>query len=349
METVGANINFDSELHENLLLKYGVNYREQEIKPAKILRAGVVNQEKRDVGIYTEAITSIKNVTLTTGVRYDHFQFKAMDGKKLSDGSVNPSVGLIYEPIQGLALSASHNYATRSPRMHDALMSHGARGVVSIADGTKAEKARNTEIGFNYNNGIWGIEGSYFWQNIKDALGTSTGRNNHLCDGNNRQCASEIINAGKIKNHGYEVATFLNYNNFFTRLGVAYSKPRFYGEKLSANPEYAAAIGRTWTGTLGYRFEQPNVELAVHHRQVEGVDAKDNFFLSNSTVQAASKGKSGYGVTDITANWKPFGTDKMNVNFAINNIGNKNYIPHSQRSNLPGAGREYRVAVNYTF
>ncbi len=349
VETVGANINFDSEFHENLLLKYGVNYREQEIKPAKILRAGVVNQEKRDVGVYTEAITSIKDVTLTTGVRYDHFQFKAMDGKKVSDGAVNPSVGLIYQPIQELTLSASHNYATRSPRMHDAIMSHGARGVVSIADGTKAEKARNTEIGFNYDNGTWGFEGSYFWQNIKDALGTSTGRNNHLCDGANQQCASEIINAGKIKNHGYELATFLNYNNFFTRLGVAYSKPRFYGERLSSNPEYAAAIGRTWTGTIGYRFEKPNVELAIHHRQVEGVDAKDNFFLSNLTVQAATQGKSGYGVTDVTANWKPLGTDKMNVNFAINNIGNKNYIPHWQRSSLPGAGREYRVAVNYTF
>ncbi len=349
VETLGANINFDSELHENVLLKYGVNYRNQEVKPHKILRAGVVNQKKRDVGVYAEAITSIKDVVLTTGIRYDHFQFKAMDGKKVSDGAVNPSVGLIYQPIQDLTLSASHNYATRSPRMHDALMSHGARGVVSIADGTKAEKARNTEIGFNYDNGVWGVEGSYFWQNIKDALGTSTGRNNHLCDGTNLQCASEIINAGKIKNHGYELATFVNYSGFFGRLGVAYSKPRFYGDNLSANPEYAAATGRTWTGTLGYRFEKPNVEIAVHHRQVEGLDAKDNFFLSNATVRAATQGKAGYGITDLTLNWKPFDTDKMNVNFAINNIGNKNYVPHWQRSTLPGVGREYRVAVNYTF
>ncbi len=349
VETVGANINFDSELHENLLLKYGVNYREQEVKPNKILRAGVVNQEKRDVGVYAEAITFIKDVVLTTGVRYDHFQFKAMDGKKVSDGAVNPSVGLIYQPIDNLTLSASHNYATRSPRMHDALMAHGARGVVSIANGTKAEKARNTEIGFNYDNGVWGVEGSYFWQNIKDALGTSTGRNNHLCDGTNLQCASDIINAGKIKNSGYELATFVNYNGFFGRLGVAYSKPRFYGDNLSANPEYAVRTGRTWTGTLGYRFEQPNVEVAVHHRQVEGLDAKDTFILANAVVTPSTTGKAGYGITDLTVNWKPLGTDKMNLNFAINNIGNKNYIPHWQRSTLPGVGREYRVAVNYTF
>ena len=82
---------------------------------------------------------------------------------------------------------------------------------------------------------------------------------------------------------------------------------------------------------------------------MEGLDAKDNFFLSNATVQAATQGKAGYGITDLTLNWKPFDTDKMNVNFAINNIGNKNYVPHWQRSTLPGVGREYRVAVNYTF
>lgn len=350
--TTGANLNFDSELHENVLLKYGVNYRDQEVKPHRFLRAGLVNQEKRDVGVYAEAITSVtNNVILTTGLRYDHFKFKAMDSKTVSDGAFNPSVGIVYEPVQYLSFSASHNYATRSPRMHDAVMAHGLRGVVSIADGTKAEKARNTEIGFNYDNGVWGIEGSYFWQNIKDALGTNTGRNNHLCDGSDPTCGSEIINAGKIKNHGYELATFVNYNGLFARLGVAESKPQFYGDNLSPNREYAIRAGRTWTGTLGYRVAKLNLEVAVHHRQVESLEAKDSFILANAQIQPSDSGKAGYGLTDLTANWKPFGTDKMNVNFAINNIGNKYYVPHWQGTvnTPPGAGREYRVGVNYTF
>ena len=76
---------------------------------------------------------------------------------------------------------------------------------------------------------------------------------------------------------------------------------------------------------------------------------EDTFILANQTVTASTRDKPSYGVTDIIANWKPFGKDKMNVNFAINNIANKNYIPHAQRSDLPGAGREYRVALNYTF
>ncbi|MGN6898129.1 TonB-dependent siderophore receptor, partial [Neisseria sp. P0015.S002] len=37
--TKGANINFDSRLAEKTLLKYGVNYRHQEIKPHTFLNS----------------------------------------------------------------------------------------------------------------------------------------------------------------------------------------------------------------------------------------------------------------------------------------------------------------------
>lgn len=358
--TIGANINFDSAVHDNVLLKYGVNYRHQEAKPNAKFKPQLVNQEKTDTGLYLEAITTpVEKIVLTTGVRYDHFNFKAMDGKKRSDGAINPSVGVIYEPIQYLSLSASHNYATRSPRMHDALMAHGNRGVVSIGSNTKAEQARNTEIGFNYDNGTFSFDGSYFWQHIKDALGTTNGRDNH---GN---AAQLIVNAGKIKNRGYELNAGYHNNGFTARVGVAHSKPRFYSQTiwakdstgkltekalLSGNPEYASAIGRTWTASLSYRFAQPNVEVGVHHRIIEKVKASDNFFVTGGTLKTGSaQGKDGYNVTDITVNWKPFNNDKMNVNFAIDNVANKLYKAHAQRGDFPGRGREFRLGVNYTF
>lgn len=354
IETIGGNVNFDSHLNDRILLKYGVNYRTQQVKPNQIFRAGVTRQKKQDVGVYTEMIADVvKNLTLTTGLRYDHFNFKAMDGKKVSSGSVSPSFGVIWQVIPDLSLSASHNYATRSPRMQDGIMAHGKRGVVSIASGTKAERARNIELGFNYDNGTFGADGSYFWQNISKALGTSTGRNNHLCDAptaqNKNECYSEIINAGKVKNSGYELGASFRKGGWKARVGVAYSKPKFYGERLSANPEYAMRIGRTWTGSLSYRFNNPDLEIGIQHRQVEGVKKEDNYILVNRQVTAADKGKKAFGVTDLSANWKPLKNDKMNVNFAVNNVFNKNYIPHAQRSDLPGAGREYRVGLNYTF
>ena len=163
--TKGANINFDSRLAEKTLLKYGVNYRHQEIKPHTFLNSqytstnaalqslvrgySLTNPTKTDYGVYVEAIQDIGDVTLTGGLRYDHFDIKTHDGKSVSDGKVNPSLGVIYQPVENLSFSVSHNYASRSPRLYDALQTHGKRGIISIADGTKAERARNTEIGFN--------------------------------------------------------------------------------------------------------------------------------------------------------------------------------------------------------
>ncbi|WP_256710542.1 TonB-dependent receptor domain-containing protein, partial [Mannheimia haemolytica] len=333
-----------------------MNYRHQEAKPHTKFNPLVKNQEKTDTGVYVEAITApVDKVTLTTGVRYDHFKFKAMDGKERSNGAFSPSVGLIYEPIEHLSLSASHNYATRSPRLYDALTAHGNRKIVSIGSNTKAEKARNTEIGFNYNNGTFSFDGSYFWQDIKDALGG--GRDSH--NPNNEL----IMNLGKIKNRGYELNAGYHNGGFTARIGVAHSKPRFYSptiwevnrqtgkreEKplLSTNPEYASAIGRTWTASLSYRFEQPNLEVGVHHRIVEKVKPEDNFFVTGGTLQTnTGTGKDGYNVTDITLNWKPLKDDSVNVNFAVDNVANKKYNAHGQRGQLSARGREFRAGVN---
>ena len=153
----GANVNLDSPIGESHLIKYGVNYRDQEGKPNSLtVQNGIQmkTQKKREVGVYTEGIWGLGAFTLTTGLRYDHFNFRAMYGSKSKKGSVNPSVGLIYEVTNDLSLNTSLNYATRSPRFHEIMLSSGAsRGgtaVYSIANNIKPEKSRNAEVGFNY-------------------------------------------------------------------------------------------------------------------------------------------------------------------------------------------------------
>lgn len=207
IETKGANFNLDSRIGENTLIKYGVNYRHQEIKPPVFFNPALSNPKKSDAGIYAEAIHDIGDFTLTGGLRYDHFNIKTHDGKSVSDGTVNPSFGVIWQPHEHWNLSASHNYASRSPRLYDAMRQHGRRNAItSIADGTKAERARNTEIGFNYNNGSFAANGSYFWQKIKDAVAGPQQR--HDAAGNPIAGVREIVNAGYIKNHGYESVSY---------------------------------------------------------------------------------------------------------------------------------------------
>ncbi len=356
IKTTGANINFDSYPHDQVLLKYGVNYRLQEIVPNQE-RTGFVHQEKTDTGVYVEAIGDIGPVTATAGVRYDHFNFKAMNGKEVSDSDLNPSLGLIWQATPDLSFSATHNYATRSPRLVDALLS-GVRNV-TIADGAKAEKAQNSEIGFNYNrnlsnNSTVAVDGSYFWQSIDRLLS-----NGQVHDSSGNVISAGIDNIGRAKNQGWELNTRYTYNGLTARLGIAESDPQFYtdsdkfnasGTLISfANREYASRLGRTWTAGLAYRFNKPNVEVGINHRHVQSTTGTSAWM--NDTVENLTAHRAGYNVTDLYANWKPYGNDKMNVNFAINNIGDEYYRTHvnSAAVSLPAVGREFRVGLNFTY
>ncbi|WP_455524425.1 TonB-dependent siderophore receptor FetA/FrpB [Neisseria lactamica] len=369
--TRGANFNFDSRLAEQTLLKYGINYRHQEIKPQAFLNGefkskekatkeedekkvhsySLTNPTKTDTGAYIEAIHEIDGFTLTGGLRYDRFKVKTHDGKTVSSSSLNPSFGVIWQPHEHWSFSASHNYASRSPRLYDALQTHGKRGIISIADGTKAERARNTEIGFNYNDGTFAANGSYFWQTIKDALANPQNRHDSVA-------IREAVNAGYIKNHGYELGASYRTGGLTAKAGVSYSKPRFYGydthkdKLLSANPEFGAQVGRTWTASLAYRFKNPNLEIGWRGRYVQkavgsilAAGQKDRDGNLENVV------RKGFGVNDVFANWKPLGKDTLNVNLSVNNVFNKYYYPHSQRWNntLPGVGRDVRLGVNYKF
>ena len=341
----GANLNLDSPIGESHLIKYGVNYRDQEGKPNSLtVQNGVQmkTQKKRDVGVYAEGIWGLGAFTLTTGLRYDHFSFRAMDGSKSNKGSVNPSVSLIYEITNDLSLNTSLNYATRSPRFHEIMLSSGAtRGrtaVYSIANNIKPERSRNAEVGFNYKLAdSLALNGSYFWQTIQDTHAFTQIRPGYY----------EIQNAGKLRNHGYELGAAYKYEGLTLRAGVAYSKPELDGRTVDSTVT-AIPIGRTWTTGVSYHFEQPDVEIGWKGRFVQhtSYDSTTNNRGGGSTTTK----RPGYGVNDFYITWKP--VENVNINLALNNAFNKYYRSHSQRagvSTLPEPGRDVRLSVNYTF
>ena len=341
----GANLNLDSPIGESHLIKYGINYRDQEGKPNSLtVQNGVQmkTQKKRDVGVYAEGIWGLGAFTLTTGLRYDHFSFRAMDGSKSNKGSVNPSVGLIYEITNDLSLNTSLNYATRSPRFHEIMLSSGAtRGrtaVYSIANNIKPERSRNAEVGFNYKLAdSLALNGSYFWQTIQDTHAFTQIRPGYY----------EIQNAGKLRNHGYELGAAYKYEGLTLRAGVAYSKPELDGRTVDSTVT-AIPIGRTWTTGVSYHFEQPDIEIGWKGRFVQhtSYDSTTNNRGGGSTTTK----RPGYGVNDFYVTWKP--AESVNINLALNNAFNKYYRSHSQRagvSTLPEPGRDVRLSVNYTF
>lgn len=347
LTTQGANVNLNTEIEpfsvfdNGYLIKYGLNYRKQTATP-HLLAPNFQEQQKTDVGVYVEGITDIGKLTLTTGLRYDHFSIDKMmskDRTKTSHGQLNPSIGLMYEVTKDLSLKASHNYASRSPRLYEPSIAGGlSANTINFAHNIKPETARTSEVGFDYNQGDLAVSGNYFWQNIKDVHGYQGAA----------RSVSDTANLGTLKNSGYEVNMGYRINDLTARLGVAHSKPRLTGDLGDDATLFSVQTGRTWTASLAYQVN-PKLELGWRGRLVQDAytptGAGGGKTISGITRQ-------GYQLHDVFANYRPFNNDKFNINVAVNNLANKNYTPHSQTAtanSLAGAGRDIRVGINYKF
>ncbi|MDO4681322.1 MAG: TonB-dependent receptor [Lautropia sp.] len=358
IETLGANLNFDTYLFEHHIIKYGLNLRKQEQTPPsreRIRGTGTVdsvNEKKTDAGIYVEGIWNLQPVTLTTGLRYDRFNMRTSGRSEISNSAVSPSLAVIYDVNEQLSFNAGLYYATRSPRLYEAMLAGGR--LIRADEGLKAEQARNLELGVTYTPmKNLQLTGSIFHQRTRN-------HQDYQCiDTAGAPCARgatdayyRLFNSGTLKNHGYELNAAYNTGGWVSRFGVAYSKPKLDGE-VADSATTAIPIGRTWTTGLSYRFDNPNIEVGWRGRFVQSagyIPSSRGSAGAGAAVQLVNR--VGYGVNDIYATWKPFGRDDLNINFSVNNVFDKNYKSHSQRAgiaSLPEPGRDVRLNVSYRF
>lgn len=318
--TFGSNLGFTSHINSLLKLKYGLNWRRSEAE-----NRTVHNQKKTDVGVYAEGIWNLDPVTLTTGVRYDRYSYHSSGGDKKSEGRINPSIGAVWDITPEFSLNAFYNTASRSPRLNEAMI---ASAVTRISPNLRGEHTRHAEVGFKYDNGALAFSGSYYQQRIRNF---------------NRIVSNKLTSDGTLKNTGYELSSRYTWRGLTARVGMAYNTPKLNGAYYDSIAS-AVPLGRQWNTSLSYQFENPKLEIGWQGRY-----AQRRTYTNTSGAQITRKG---FGVHDLYVNWQPFGKDTFNVNLSINNVGNKYYFSHSQRTSgnaLPEAGRDIRLSMNYRF
>ncbi|MFT0545284.1 TonB-dependent receptor plug domain-containing protein [Allopusillimonas ginsengisoli] len=335
-KTTGADLGLVGTLWSNHTLKYGLNWRDERISTAKYT-VGRGREGKTDWGAYVEGIWDFTPFTLTTGLRYDHFRITDTSNRKGSGSNLNPSASLIYEATPQLTLKASAAQASRSPRLYEPYILGLAWGDSrKLAEGIKAERAVNMELGAEWAGEHFSAMATVFRQNINDYIGTTAARYQD--------------NIGRLVNRGYEVGLGYRDGGFRSRLAMSYSKPR-------VNDAYKAYVldnmptGRQWLASVSYRLPLPAVEIGWRGRLFEHIDIPTGEGAARTTVR-----KAGYGVHDVYLNWQPQGNDRMNVNVSINNVDDKFYYnqagvctPPNMSTCLPEAGRNYRISFNYRY
>ena len=142
-------------------------------------------------------------------MRYDRYELHDTHHNKNSGSRISPSIGAIWDVNDDLALRASYNTASRSPRLYETML---ADTDLRFGKRVKAEQARTAEVGGTWRFGGFELDGSYYQQTIKD-LQNYRGAN---CRG--RECEyRELVSEGKLKNRGYEISAAWHWEGLSAR------------------------------------------------------------------------------------------------------------------------------------
>ncbi|WP_230660636.1 TonB-dependent receptor [Psychrobacter sp. I-STPA10] len=347
MTTTGANASVFLPTFANHLLETGVNYRDSQTN-AKNQSVGSGHEDKKESGVYAQMLWDFNPISLTTGVRYDHYDITTNQGKNIKDGLVSPSIAAKWQMNDNFAVNASWSQAIQAPRIYESLILGLSNGLNhDFADNIEPGKAQTTEAGIEWHgdNGFM-ADANVFEQRIKDYIKVESIKG-----------ISTQMNSGTLKSRGYEANVGYRKDGINAFMGLSRSKTDlngdYYGYALDILP-----TGTKYNASVSYQFDQPRLEIGVKNQYVDDYSYQTEVEDRRTKQITTESGHlPSYWVTDVFANWQPLVDDRLSINASINNIANKQYYNQSNNRSTPvdfnkiypEKGREFRVGVNYKF
>ncbi len=170
--TNGVVINGNSNLLENNILSYGVDYRYFWGKVLSGAPAAFLNKDytKYEYGVYIDdAHTFFSRLTVNAGVRYNYDEY--------AKEAVTPRFGLVYKLFNTITLRALYSQGFRPPHLNDLFLYASANPEL------KPERVTNIEFGvrqkiFNFMN----IDLTAFNMKGKDLIQVVSGKKQNIGD-----------------------------------------------------------------------------------------------------------------------------------------------------------------------
>ncbi len=347
VESIGFDLRNTSVVDDHSF-EYGVEYREDNAYLINPLNP--FNHEETDVfALFLQADVALSDaVRLSTGARYDDYDYTDNGGTNIADSKISPNATLSVEVTDGLELSVGYAKAFKGVSSPEVFYLEDGRSGGSFlssytgadtmvgdfaAGELKAEESDNLELAFKYDAGDFAASGELYRQKIKNAqtIDSSWNRYSYLDD---------------VEVTGYALRVAYYFDELIVNAGVSHSKPELNGEPLSSGDMgLGTSYGRTWV--LGFEYDfSDSVMLGWDARFVERL----------TDVQDGQGEKAGYAVHDFFAEWKP--NDDLSVGFAVNNVFDKffydqgTYFSRDSGTDpygLPEPGRELNLYASYQF
>jgi hemoglobin/transferrin/lactoferrin receptor protein len=311
-------------------LSYGLDFK-NDTGFAELPDTVVNDEDARVVGVYLQDDIALGDMFLLgLGARYDRYSYTDSKDQKFDSNGFSPSASLAFTPMESLTLRLSHARALRGVGIVEPFLKQYQDNDSHI----EAEKARNTELNAQWQQGGWHVGGSIFDQRIDNFIGYDDYRDN----------------MGTVKSKGYTASAGYQAEQLSASLGMSYSKPELNGQPLADENALllGTSTGRTWVAQIDYAIPANNLKLGWTTRLTEEL----------SHVPAGDDKKPGYNVHDFYVQWLPTGKDTLRLTLTVKNVFDSYYVDQAsfgfhprwgKVAGLPEAGRDIRAAVAVRF
>jgi vitamin B12 transporter len=185
---------------------------------------------------------------LSAGLRFDKYDIEAVDGRKVSDDNLTPSIGAIYKIAGGFSVRANYAEAFKMPSADQLFMfndySAWGFGIWSGNANLRPEKSKTYEIGMDYTRGTLSAGLTYYTTKFEDKIGYAYLPEQNLTQYQNIKGAelsgiegSFNVDIGDFFDWIWEVKPYASFSYFITY------KDEENNVDLKYNPELSASYG----------------------------------------------------------------------------------------------------------
>ncbi len=341
-ESLGFDLS-NSAAYGDHNVQYGLNYRDDKayftgkgeargFLPFPLTYNTIPDETIDILGVYAQDEWQVNDVIQASfGLRWDEYEYTDKDGQTFKDSGFSPNAGISYSATQDFDINLSYGAAFRGVTPIDLITAN--EGGVTNHDSIDPEWAENLELGFQYDNGTYFVNGTLYQQKINDVIIASGVRDN----------------AGDLEVDGYDFAFGFRQEALTASLGVSHSNPELNGAALvDTDFGLGSSYGRTWNANTSYTLTDLNVNLGWSLNYVESYDESPEPLAH----------KPSYVVHDLYAQWVTGEDDNIVLSLTIDNAFDKYYVDQATAgyngrldrvAGLAARGRDIRFSTSFRF